>query len=399
MAQTLIGRATRQGLTGPVLFFLILSIATQRMAFAQDKFRMVAQTNANLPYYGEIKVQLPDALRQKLFESHPDKDYDALISVYTGTSFRHDDKWPEVSGNFSGNQMGIVFHPTFPPPPGIQYTVLFHGNILAEWLNVDPIPRLEWTATFPELSEQPTTCISAIYPTQDTLPANLLRMYIHFSQPMGQQNPYEFLQLQHADGSVISDPFVELPEGLWDPNRQRLTVLIHPGRVKRAVGPNLTLGPVLDSGMVYKLIVKKGWKDSHGLPLQQGVRKDFTTATSLRSKVDTRQWNISQPPSNSRQPLILYFDRPMDQALTNRMIAITDPKGNVISGDHSMGHEELAWKFTPTEVWDKGSYLIRIDANLEDVAGNSLRKAFDVETHNKQDHSEASWYSMSFVVK
>jgi hypothetical protein len=38
------------------------------------------------------------------------------------------------------------------------------------------------------------------------------------------------------------------------------------------------------------------------------------------------------------------------------------------------------WRFRPREPWHAGVYAVVIDTALEDLAGNSLRRLFDVET-------------------
>lgn len=67
--------------------------------------------------------------------------------------------------------------------------------------------------------------MATILPLTDTVPQNMLRFYLYFSQPMSIDDPYKYLSLLHSDGREVHDAFVEFSQGLWDKDRTRLTVL------------------------------------------------------------------------------------------------------------------------------------------------------------------------------
>ncbi len=66
----------------------------------------------------------------------------------------------------------------------------------------------------------------------------------------------------------------------------------------------------------------------------------------------------------------------MDHALLQRMIKIIDKENNFIMGEISIMDEERKWCFVPADTWNKGDYIINVDVNLEDLAGNNLRRIF-----------------------
>src|SRR5262249_10500189 len=121
----------------------------------------------------------------------------------------------------------------------------------------------------------PPTEVARIYPTTDRLPENQLKFYIHFSAPMSRGEAYRRIHLLDADGIEMKDVFLELGEELWDPPMQRLTLLCDPARVKRGLRPREELGPVLEAGKDYSLVVDRQWRDANGHELATGARKSF----------------------------------------------------------------------------------------------------------------------------
>ncbi|NIP93248.1 MAG: hypothetical protein GWO24_07240, partial [Akkermansiaceae bacterium] len=84
----------------------------------------------------------------------------------------------------------------------------------------------------------PRTTVTHVAPGADVLPFNLLKFYLHFSAPMTRGRAYQHITLRHHDGQPVADPFLELPEELWNPEMTRLTILLDPGRIKRGLLPN-----------------------------------------------------------------------------------------------------------------------------------------------------------------
>ena len=72
--------------------------------------------------------------------------------------------------------------------------------------------------------------------------------------------------------------FVEIEHGLWDPRQTRLTVLLHPGRIKRGVAPGERLGPPLRAGRSYRLVVDASMPDAAGRPLGRAFEKRFRSS-------------------------------------------------------------------------------------------------------------------------
>ena len=73
-----------------------------------------------------------------------------------------------------------------------------------------------------------------------------------------------------------------------------------------------------------------------------------------------------------------------------RVLMVVDSAGRPIPGTVSVGFNELSWSFTPGDSWKTGAYAIAIDSSLEDVAGNSVQRPFEVDVFDKIEQVVAS---------
>src|SRR5207237_389645 len=148
----------------------------------------------------------------------------------------------------------------------------------------------------------PKTVVSQVYPTASVLPENLLKFYVHFSAPMSRGHIYDYVHLRDDAGKEVKIPFLEIDEELWNPAMTRLTLFIDPGRIKRGVRPLEEVGPALQQGKRYTLVIDRGWKDGMGNPLKKAFRKPFKVAAPDRQPPDPKLWKIRAPNSGTRQP-------------------------------------------------------------------------------------------------
>jgi hypothetical protein len=179
--------------------------------------------------------------------------------------------------------------------------------------------------------------------------------------------------------------FLELDQELWDPDNQRLTVLFDPGRIKRGLVPEQEIGPPLVEGKKFTIAVDKDWQDARGISLVEGFEKAFSVGPADRISPDPKQWKITAPKAGTSDALVVDFPKPMDYALLQRLLSVAG-----IAGDITVDREETEWRFTPHAAWKAGSYSLVADATLEDLAGNHLDRAFDVDTqdgHLEEDES------------
>jgi hypothetical protein len=72
----------------------------------------------------------------------------------------------------------------------------------------------------------------------------------------------------------------------------------------------------------------------------------------------------------------------MNYPLLQRMLQVSGPQGQV-AGSVAIGGEETEWRFTPREAWKSGDYTLAINTGIEDLAGNHIGQAFDIDTFER----------------
>ena len=78
------------------------------------------------------------------------------------------------------------------------------------------------------------------------------------------------------------------------------------------------------------------------------------------------------------------FPEPLDHGLLMRALGVTRD-GKEVDGEIAVDQLETRWTFTPREPWRAGSYnLLALDI-LEDVAGNQIGRAFEVDNFESVD--------------
>lgn len=219
--------------------------------------------------------------------------------------------------------------------------------------------------------------IIPIFPTSDELPANHLKFYIHFSQPMRQGVFLDHCSLRDERGDEVPEPFRETE--LWSDDRTRLTLWLHPGRQKTGVNLNVEFGPVLRAGQRYTLFISKKWPSENGITLGADVRKEFRAIEPAKARLDATTWRITPPPGGSSLPLTVRFPAPLDHALLLRCIRVIGPSGRPVAGNVTVAEREQSWSFIPVRPWDAEGHTIVADSILEDLAGNSLARPFEMD--------------------
>ena len=221
--------------------------------------------------------------------------------------------------------------------------------------------------------------ILAVRPSGPTVPANLLRISVVFDHPaVGPALPS--LELVDAAGRPIPAPFLE--QELWSPDGRVLTLLLHPGRVKSGLLAHDLDGPVLTPGEVVTLR-RNG-----------DLLKRWTVGPARLQAVNPARWRLGPPPAQSRRPLVVALDAPID-AMDANLVALEGAEGRRVAGVAGLTHGEAAWRFTPARPWSAGAYRLVVHPELEDPAGNRVAQAF--EHASGPDPAPAA--ALSFIIR
>jgi hypothetical protein len=185
--------------------------------------------------------------------------------------------------------------------------------------------------------------------------------------------------IDSSTGKPVDAPFLELDEELWSRDGTRFTLLFDPGRIKRGLRPREEVGPILQDGKSYSLMIEPDWPDAMGNSLVSPFRKNLRVGQPDETSPDPKNWKISAPRANTREPLEARFPESLDRALLDRLISVQDAMARGVPGQISVGESETLWRFIPLDPWKVGDYSLQIGTELEDLAGNSVARPFEVD--------------------
>lgn len=323
----------------------------------------------------EVRVQLSDdAPHQVTAGSFSPEEWSYLrhldaaslaevLSVFTGEPTT---EMPAVAGIHSLDETGLHLHPLFPFVPGLRYTAR---------LALGQGPPLLHVFEVPPLDGAPPRVV-AVFPSGDRLPENTLRLYVHFSQPMEARSAQRHVRLLDDVGGEVPLAFVEFEHGLWDPRQTRLTLLFHPGRIKRGVAPGERLGLPLHAGHAYRLVVDATLRDNAGRALGRDFEHRFRAVGADREAPKRDRLRIHAPAA-ATVPLVVDLPEPLDEALQHRWLWVEDAMGRDVAGAVSIDGAEQRWSFLPRAGWSPGGYALFVHPALEDRAGNRFDRLFD----------------------
>lgn len=274
-----------------------------------------------------------------------------------------------IAGDYSITQKEVLFEPLIPFTRGLRYQVFVLDTLFREF-------------QIPESTEVPK--LLSIYPSADTLPENLLKIYLVFSKPMAASHSLQHVVLKNQVGDSLPDVFPDLQQELWNEDRTVLTLWMNPGRVKRDLQPNKMMGSPLERGMQYELIVSAGWRDAAGTALNVSSHKKFVAGERDALSPSPSKWKLKIPAAGTKEYFQIESDEPLDYYLLKNTIVVKDSAGSILQGSVSVQDGEKSWRFIPEKPWRAGLYKMEIEARLEDLAGNNLNRPFDRDVQNNK---------------
>jgi hypothetical protein len=349
--------------TGLLLSALVLLTGcTRPSASATPQIQLVPAGDASRFAYVEVSG-LSRAERRPLSRPMTIEEWQQVLTVSVKSRQGGTSGIP-VAGNYALEGGTIRFTPLFPFDPGREYEVRF-GSASA-------------TVALPAAPPSAAAHVTQVYPSGDVLPENQLRLYIHFSAPMGRRGGVDRVKLLDDDGREVEMPFLPLDAEFWNGDRTRYTVFFDPGRQKRGILPNREMGPSLIAGRSYTLVVDRNWPDGNGNMLREPFTHRFKAGAPELSPLDPDRWRIVAPRAGTRESLVVIFPKPLDHGLLLTAIGVKRD-GQPITGDVLVDRQETRWTMTPGEAWTPGRYELIVLPILEDLAGNRIGRAFEVD--------------------
>lgn len=267
-------------------------------------------------------------------------------------------RWERTAGR-------TVFLPVLPLPAGQAFVL--------EWTGADGAMRRHEFRTAAAAGAQPTV---ELRPTGVPLPANALKFYLHFSEPMERGVFLDRLRLFESDGKEVVGPFRETE--LWSPDGRRLTVWFHPGRQKTGVNLNIVEGPVLRAGTRCRLVVSGAWRSAAGVALGADRSFEWDVGAADDTMPTLAGLRLEIPQAGSREPLVVRSVEPLDPGVFASALSL-HRAGQDVAGRAEAAPDGRRWRFTPDLAWAAGEHVLQVDPNLEDLAGNSLIQPFEVD--------------------
>lgn len=229
-------------------------------------------------------------------------------------------------------------------------------------------------------------------PRTEFVPANFLKFYLTFPEKMERGVAFENLTLHHqiepGKTKPVLEPFREVE--LWDETGTRLTLWLHPGRQKPGVNLNVEFGPILESGKQYKLVVSDKWKTEKGEKLEmdstfyvRAIAPVFRQPKPHKWELNVSRKQVSITPCWSWNPRIVDG---LDAMSFAKRITVRDAEGKnvpVIADGDSLTVSPLEKK-----PFSLGKYQLVVDSKLENLAGNSVARPFNVDLEKNPDFKE-----------
>ena len=291
-----------------------------------------------------------------------------------------------IIGEYSVEEENVVFKPLVPFTNGLNYEVYFDRLLVGR-------------ITVPgEESLQPPQLLS-LYPTADTLPENLLKVYLQFSAPMREGESGKHIALINHNNDTLQGVFLDLQPELWNEERTALTIWLDPGRIKRDLIPNQLLGNPLQKGERYTIAISGEWKNASGEALQQPFFKQFIVAERDSVMPDVALWKLAVPAILTRDPLRITLNEPLDYFLLQESISIVANNKEKVDGKIVVSDNEKQLQFIPVDTWAMGEYRLQVDPALEDLAGNNLSRPFDRDLQAKTSDTGKTIFEIFFKIK
>ncbi|TDH21332.1 hypothetical protein EXU57_20570 [Segetibacter sp. 3557_3] len=341
--------------------------------------RQATTSSIEIVYHSNTATAI--AVPKRILNGATDKEISNKLKVYVDTT-----RSISMLGDYLVESERVVFTPLVPLSGNMDYAVYFNDELLGKVQVSSPVTN-------------PRTSLLTVYPAIDTVPENLLKVYLQFSAPMREGQSLKHIALINRNNDTLPDIFLDLQPELWNKERTVLTVWLDPGRIKRDLIPNRQSGNPLKQGESFTLVVSSGWKDRNNLPLQQEYKKAFVVGARDSLSPALEQWNLQVPSQGTREPLNATFNDVLDYFLAQESVRVVANTGIEVAGKTVVIDNQTKLRFTPDEPWLPGVYNLQVDPVLEDLSGNNLNRPFDRDLQVKNPNADRTSFEKRFEVK
>lgn len=213
-----------------------------------------------------------------------------------------------------------------------------------------------------------------VHPSGRDWPVNILRFHLVFDREMETGGAADSVAIETALGQTVHGAVVDLPDGLWSPDGRVLTLLLHPGRIKRGLAASVQLGLALLPGQDYQLVVRPRLSDLQGHALAEITRVPFRGAPPQKAPLDPAHWQWVSPDPGSHEPIVVHVGCALDFLSVRHALRVITADGACHAVTPDVVGETLL--LHPHAPWPKAGYLC-LGPTLEDVCGNRVGASFE----------------------
>ena len=325
----------------------------------------------------EVHAKLPSGLKDSAMEVSP-----SLLKF--GLMDESGDMIGAMGGEYAADGQSTVFTPAFSLAPGNTYLAVLDLESFGGGVH-----KVEWNVPTIDMKQPKLT---QIFPTGNELPANHLKFYLLFDQPMRQGDIFKFFSLWCIDKEEnVGRPFRHTE--LWSEDGRQLTLWFHPGRQKSGVNLKVELGAILEEGLEYELRVDSNWSSVDGGALGETYKKRFRAVAKDHTQPDPEDWHFELPHSNSSDPLIMRANEPLDYALLKRGLTVKQDGSEVVGRIEILAGERGIRFQRDVDKWSESVMEVRINPLIEDLAGNSPSRPFEVDVNEVAEDTKKLIFS------
>ncbi|MFN7560234.1 MAG: hypothetical protein ACK5TH_00520, partial [Prosthecobacter sp.] len=102
---------------------------------------------------------------------------------------------------------------------------------------------------------------------------------------------------------------------------------------------------------------------------------------------DPVRWRVHAPKAGTRDPLVVITDELFEPQIFLRALNVIETPGKAEAKVIDL--KRIEWHFTPEKPWKAGEHAITIDPELEDMAGNTSQKPFEVDLTTRKPEPRA----------
>ena len=282
-------------------------------------------------------------------------------------------------GSYSYVKDTIFFEPQFELGEGLTFNVNFSykNNTIKKTYKTKSVDN----------SINQKTDIQEIYPRNNKIPKNILIFYVEFSAPMTEdESAYRYVNLLDENKKVI--PHVWYNKARWISDKV-MTLMIHPGRVKKDISYYDNLGEIFTVGKKYYLEITDRIKPLNSKSKLISFTKEFEITNPINTCPKFIEDKLQIPKRNTSDKLKIVFDRPIDIFSAQIGISVYNYKSDkIVEGKIIAGPDDTEWYFMPDQPWTEKKYTLILNKYISDPSGNSLNKPFEAtvvkKSYNKQ---------------